>query len=364
LRHLAAELDELKRRGLFRDPEPGPAPETTFASNDYLGLAGRPVGPSAAGAGASRLIAGEHEVHRRTEKAFAHWLGTEDALLFTSGYAANVGAVSALAGPDDVIVSDALNHASLIDGARLSRARVVIVPHGQVEAVREALANEGASRRRWVLVESYYSMDADGPDLGELRSVCDAADAALFVDEAHALGVLGPGGRGRCAEAGIRPDVLVGTLGKAFGGQGAFVAGSPDLRAWLWNRARSFVFSTGLAPVSTAAALEALDVVEADPDRGARVLELAGRFRTALGAPVDGTTVLGFGQIVPIVVGTEDRAVRLSELLAEAGYAIAPIRPPTVPDGASRIRITITAAHTRADVDGLASAVAAALRRL
>lgn len=365
LRHLAADLADLRRRGLFRDPHPAPATGASFASNDYLGLADRSLGTSTAGAGASRLIAGEREAHRTTELAFASWLGVEDALLFTSGYAANVGAMSALAGAEDLVVSDALNHASLIDGARLSRAKVVVVPHGRVEAVAGALVDAPKHRRAWVLVESYYSMDADGPDLRALREICDARDAALVVDEAHALGVLGPGGRGRCAEAGVEPDVLVGTLGKAFGGQGAFVAGSADLRTWLWNRARSFVFSTGLSPASATAALDALYSVQRHPERGEAVLARAARLRGAIATVArPGVEVGGFGHVIPVVVGEPDRAVRLSRLLADAGYAIAPIRPPTVPDGRARIRITVTARHTDEDVERLAVALVDALGRL
>ena len=217
LAHLAEQLDQLEREGLRRHARPPAKPGTlSFCSNDYLGLAGRAAPPAASGSGASRLIAGERDEHRRLERAFATWLDVEDVLAFSSGYAANVGALSALAGAGDLIVSDSLNHASLIDGARLSRARVAVVPHGDRGAIERALIDRRETRA-WVVVESYYSMDADGPDLAALRHLCDTRGAALYVDEAHALGVLGPGGRGRCAEAGVTPDVLVGTLGKAFG---------------------------------------------------------------------------------------------------------------------------------------------------
>lgn len=248
LQHLDAELAELERRDLLRRPPPPADPRLrSFCSNDYLGLAADPPPPAPSGSGASRLIAGERAEHRELEQRLASWTGTEDALVFSSGYAANVGVLSALASPGDLIVSDALNHASIIDGSRLSRARIAVVPHLDVGAVRAALRTRETGRA-WVVVESYYSMDADGPDLAQLRGACDEAGAALLVDEAHALGVLGPGGRGRCAEAGVRPDVLVGTLGKSLGSQGAFVAGRAVLKSWLWNRARSFVFSTGLSP--------------------------------------------------------------------------------------------------------------------
>ena len=377
LTHLAEQLEQLEHDGLRRDARPAlRRPGTlSFCSNDYLGLANRSAPAAPSGAGASRLIAGEREEHRRLERAFATWLGVEDALAFSSGYAANVGAVSALAGAGDLVVSDALNHASLIDGARLSRARVAVVPHGDPDAVARALADRGEARA-WVLVESYYSMDADGPDLAALRALCDAHGAALYVDEAHALGVLGLAGRGRCAEAGVIPDVLVGTLGKSFGSQGAFVAGRGVLREWLWNRARSFVFSTGLAPVSAAAGLRALQEVIEHPELAARVCDLAARLRSGLlaaaaGGPIAATAsapqvepprVLGFGHVVPVVVGAAERALRWASHMRELGVDVHAIRPPTVPAGSSRIRMTVTAEHRPEDIDRAIDAFASAAR--
>lgn len=382
LDHLAAQLEELDRAGLRRRPAaPVAAGSLSFCSNDYLGLAARPAPPVASGAGASRLIAGERDEHRRLERAFSSWLGIEDALAFTSGYAANVGALSAIAGAGDLVVSDSLNHASLIDGARLSRARVQVVPHGDSDAVARALDKRSDTERRaWVVVESYYSMDADGPDLAALRAICDARGAGLYVDEAHALGVLGPAGRGRCAEAGVAPDVLVGTLGKSFGGQGAFVAGRAVLRDWLWNRARSFVFSTGLAPVSAASAVRALQEVIEHPELGERVRELSARLRSglvqagAVASPhlgdalarlstTDAPRLLGFGHVVPLVVGTPARALRWAERLREHEVEVQAIRPPTVPAGSARIRMTITAQHRPGHIDHAVEAFAKVLRR-
>lgn len=381
LTHLTAALEQLERDGLRRRPaEPVDAEELSFCSNDYLGLAARPAPPAPSGAGASRLISGERAEHRRLERALASWLELDDALVFTSGYAANVGALSALAQAGDLVVSDALNHASLIDGARLSRARVEVVPHNDAGAVADALARR-TEPRAWVAVESYYSMDADGPDLAALRAVCTEHGAGLFVDEAHALGVLGPAGRGRCAEAGVVPDVLVGTLGKAFGSQGAFVGGRAVLREWLWNRARSFVFSTGLAPVSAAAGLRALtDIVEL-PALRERVAELSMRLREGLvsagaalapsgaggHAEVAQSTstqprLLGFGHVVPVVLGTEARALSVAAGLRARGIAVHAIRPPTVPAGSARIRLTITARHTARDVDRAVDAFDQVLR--
>ena len=361
LAFLSDELDALAARGLRRSPaEPLPPDALSFCSNDYLGLASRTPPPAASGSGASRLIAGERVEHRRAERAFADYVGMEDALVFTSGYAANVGVVSALARPGDLLVSDALNHASLIDGARLSKARVAVVPHNDVGAVAEALRTR-TEDRAFVVVESYFSMDADGPDLAALRRVCDEHRAALVVDEAHALGLLGPGGRGRAAEAGVKPDVIVGTFGKAFGGQGAFAAGPAVLRDWLWNRARSFVFSTGLAPVSAAAATRGLEQVIHDEELVARVLALAVRFREGLvGALSDAAgrepalralEVLGFGHVVPVLVGSPDLAMRLAAHLRARGIIVQAVRPPTVPEGTSRLRMTVTGRHVEADID-------------
>lgn len=365
LSHLAAELAELEASGLLRRPaDARPADELSFCSNDYLGLARRLAPAVASGAGASRLVAGEHSAHRELERALSSWLGFDDALLFTSGYAANVGAIAALAGPTDLVVSDALNHASIIDGARLSKARIAIVPHLDVDAVDRALTDRREARA-WVLVESYYSMDADGPDLRALRDVCDRRGAALYVDEAHALGMLGPEGRGLCAEFGVRPDVFVGTLGKALGSQGAFVGGPPELRTWLWNRARSFVFSTGLAPVAAAAASQALALVQAEPDLARTVRRRAHELRRKLrplatGLSPDGRRgfeLLGFGHIVPLVVGAPQRAVRLASALRDRGIALQAIRPPTVPEGRARLRLTVTALQSDEALVALANAL-------
>jgi 8-amino-7-oxononanoate synthase len=330
-----------------------------FCSNDYLGLAKRPAPAAVCGAGASRLVSGEHAIHRELEVAAAELVGQATALVFTSGYAANVGLVSALAGPGDLVVSDALNHASLIDGARLSRATVQVVPHLDLDATAAALARPRAGRA-FVLTESYFSMDADSPDLGALRRLCDEHSAALLVDEAHALGVLGPGGRGLCAEAGVQPDALVGTFGKAFGAGGAFVAGSDALVAWLWNRARSFVFSTGLSPVLAAAALEGVTTAARQPGRRETVLSRAAAVREGLAAL--GLVLRGRGPIVPWIVGDARKAVRVAESLVARGIDVRPIRPPSVPAGTARLRITLTAEHTQGDVDRLVGAIAGALQ--
>ena len=353
LAHLAEALAELRQQDRLRT-RAEPVEGVSFCSNDYLGLAGTPAPAVAGGAGASRLIAGEHAEHGRLERALAGWLGVEQALLFSSGYAANVGALSALVGRGDVVVSDALNHASIIDGLRLARAEVRIVPHLDVAAAERALA-DARGRRAWLVTETYFSMDADSPDLSALRRICDAAGAALIVDEAHALGVFGPDGRGLCAAVGVEPDVRVGTLGKAFGASGAFVAGCRLVVDWLWNRARSHVFSTGPSPASVAVARLNFERAVHDPTLRRTAIRLADRFRDTLRSL--GADVRGHGPIVPWVVGPEPKALEAGALLRHRGVHAVAVRPPTVPEGTSRIRFALTARHTDRDVDQAVTAV-------
>ena len=340
------------------------------SSNDYLGLAGEDVSRETsrrwagvpAGAGASRLIHGTRASHLELEGALAEWVGQETALLFTSGYAANVGLVSSLGQPGTVIVSDALNHASLIDGCRLGRGRVVVIPHLSLAGVRDALSTAGAERARWVVTESYFSMDGDGPDLLALRALCDEFGAALIVDEAHALGVFGPEGAGRCAEVGCRADAVVGTLGKAVGLQGAFVAGPRALRALLWNRARSFVFSTAMSPLLAALGLFHVQQVRAAETRRSLLRDHSFLVRRQLareGVPV---VPASFGPIVGVLAGEEERALALSEALARAGALAQAIRPPTVPQGEARVRLTLSATWTTPKVDDLCARVIRAAR--
>jgi 8-amino-7-oxononanoate synthase len=363
LRHLAQDLEELEQRGLLRI-RPAPVDERIdpriiyLGSNDYLGyrstgrLTRYALGAAAehpAGSGASRLVLGEHRAHRALEQALARWLDVDETIVFSSGYAANLGVMSALASEADLIVSDAWNHASIIDGCRLSRAKIAVVPHNSVEAVRGALRASPA-RRRWVVTEGYFSMEGDTPDLAALRAVCDEEDAALIVDDAHAIGVLGPEGRGCASAAGIRPDVLVGTLGKALGAQGAFVAGSHDLCRWLWNRARPFVFSTGLSPLLAAVAHGAVSEARADGAGRQRLAALGGRLRSGLAAA--GVPIApSYGPILPLLLGEESRAVAWSRRLAEVGVRIQAIRPPTVPNGTSRLRIAVRADLRDEEID-------------
>jgi 8-amino-7-oxononanoate synthase len=359
LRFLENAIASLRRDGLLRERVPASsATAMSFCSNDYLALAARTSQRGAVGAGASRLMAGERLEHAELEQAAADLVRMPDALAFTSGYAANVGTVAALAGREDLVVSDALNHASLVDGARLSRARVEIVPHLDLGAIDAALRLP-RSGRALVVTESYFSMDADAPDLARLRDLCDARGAALIVDEAHALGVLGPEGRGLCAASGARPDALVGTFGKAFGAGGAFVAGCSTLVSWLWNRARPFVFSTGLSPALAAAAADGIRLAAREPERRERALKAASRLRTGLGGL--GLDLRGFGHVVPWIVGDAVAATRIAERVRARGIDVRAVRPPSVPHGTARLRFTTTAAHDDAAVDRAVEAVTVAL---
>jgi 8-amino-7-oxononanoate synthase len=363
--YLEQELQALEEQGLLRArPVPRPAEESLvdICTNDYLGYARRDVsretvGP--AGAGASRLVHGSHRHHYELERELADWCGTEDALVFASSFAANVGLVSALARPGDLIVSDQHNHASVVDGCRLSRARVVVVPHCDAEAVARAL-QEPAARRRWVVSESYFSMDGDSPDLVKLRALADAGDASLIVDEAHALGVFGPEGSGVCRARGVRPDALVGGLGKGLGVQGGFVAGSRSLIHYLANRARPFVFSTGISPCLAAVALDHVRAVRRDDDARQRLRSRCTLFSSLLEEHALARGVSG--PIYPIILGSPDRALRAVARLAAEGYLAQAIRPPTVPAQTSRLRIAVHADHTNAQLEKLASVLSSICR--
>ena len=357
LEDLEAELRDLEARSLLRRPAQVAPGQVVFCSNDYLGLASSPpAGRAPTGAGASRLVSGNTDEHADLERELSTWLRVEASLVFTSGYAANVGALAALLRPGDRVLSDALNHASIIDGVRLARAEVEVYPHLDVAYVARALRAR-PDTRTWVVTESYFGMDADAPDLRALSEACSEGGAGFYVDEAHALGVYGPEGRGRCAEAGVAPDVLVGTLGKALGAGGAFVAGSATLQRWLWNRARSFVFSTGLSPMVAAEAAarvrEARGMDEARARLHARAAELRRGLREL------GCRVVGEGPVVPWVLGDPRRALDAAAALQAAGYFVQAIRPPTVPAGMARLRLSVRATHTAEEVHGLLCAVRA-----
>jgi 8-amino-7-oxononanoate synthase len=374
LAFLEAELSRLEAEGLRRTLLPlhsAQGPEVTlpsgrrvlsFSSNDYLGLAADPRLAAAAvdalarrgtGAGASRLVVGTIDEHEALERDIAAWKGAEAALLFNSGWQANVGVIPALVGPGDLVVSDALNHASLIDGARLSKAEIAVTPHGDVQAVERAL--QRPARRRMVVIDALFSMDGELAPLADLRSVCDRHGAILYVDEAHAAGVFGPDAQGAAAAAGVVADVSMGTLGKALGVFGAYVAGPAVLREYLVTRARSFVFTTALPPAIAAAAREGLRFARAEPWRREKALALARRLTEGLAAR--GVPATSRTQIVPLILGEPAQAVAAADRLLEAGILARPIRPPTVPAGTSRLRLALTAAHEPEHVDALLAAL-------
>jgi 8-amino-7-oxononanoate synthase len=345
-----------------------------FCSNDYLGLAEHPDLAAAAdnaartsgfGAGASRLLSGHLGAHADLELAVAQLVRLPAALLYSTGYQANLGVVTSLAGPEDLIVSDQANHASLIDGCRLSRATVRVYQHLDPVSAREALRTNGRFRRRLLITESLFSMDGDRAPLSDLARIAGDHAATLIVDEAHALGVLGPAGRGLCQDAGIVPDVLIGTLGKAFGAFGGFVAGAEVLRRHLINRSRTFIYTTALPP-PVAAAGSAGVALALSPEGDQRRTILAERIRTLRDAltrlPLPHPLPPHQGPIVPLVMGSDQTAVALAKNLADRGFFVPAVRPPTVPEGTARLRVTLSAAHTESDVADFAAALAAVLR--
>ncbi len=367
---LSHDLDVLASQGLLRSltVRPGPGGKflcdgrdvLNFSSNDYLALAGDPRVTRAAinaveqfgcGAGASRLMSGHLELHEQLETRLAAWLGTEAALVFGSGFLTNLGTLTALAGRGDTILADRLNHASLVDGARMSGADLVRYRHGDTHHLAGLLADDDRMGRSLVVTDSLFSMDGDVADLATIRQLADAHDATLIVDEAHAIGVLGPAGRGTLAEMGITADVMVGTMSKAMGGYGGFVAGSATLREFLINRSRSFIYSTGLPPACLGAGIGALDVIEdASGQLGQTLLARAATMRAIL---TDGGLDVGpsVSQIIPVMVGDNDKAVALSEALAGRDILAVAVRPPTVPAGTARLRLSITLAHTERDIE-------------
>ncbi len=334
-----------------------------FASNDYLGLAGDPrlvraaaaaLDESGAGVGASRLIVGNHRQHVLLEAAVADWQRCGGVRLFNTGYAANVGVLASLLRAGDVVFSDELNHASIIDGCRLSRAEIVVFRHCDVTALEAALeARPG--RRRIVVTESLFSMDGDLADVAAIAALCRRHDAALVLDEAHAVGVIGPEGRGLAAMHGVVPDVVIGTFGKALGAFGAFAATSRAVADLLWNRARPLVFSTGLPPSVPASARAALEIARgSDGDQRRRELaEHARRLRELIprvgGAPTSA--------ICPIVIGDDRAVMSCTDRLLADGVFVQGIRPPTVPAETSRLRVGLSAAHTPQQVDLLGEAL-------
>lgn len=379
---LAAELAQLRERDLYRvrrvvagahgvELEVDGRRCVNFCANDYLGLAADPrladaarraLGDSGTGSGAAALVSGYNREHRRLEEALAQYTGRPRALLFSSGWAANLGVVRALLGRGDTLVADALNHASLIDAGRLSGAHCVRVAHADTAAFERALSEAQRAGGRVLLAsDAVFSMDGDRADVPSLAALCARHDAGFLLDDAHGFGVLGAEGRGAAECLAPGPDAYVATLGKALGVAGAFVAGSEALIEYLIQRARTWVFSTAPPPALAAAARAALAIVAAEPERRDRLHANVAHLRA--GALQRGIA-LGDSRtpIQPLLLGAETRALAVSAALFQRGYWVAAIRPPTVPAGTARLRITLSAAHTRAQIEGLLDALAESLR--
>ncbi len=332
-----------------------------MCSNDYLGLAGHPALIEAArtamqkygfGAGASRLMSGTTFLHRALEDRIASFKGTEAALVFNSGYAANTGIIPALVREGDVILSDALNHASIVDGCRLSKARTEVYRHGDAVRVEELLQKSSNARRKLIVTDGVFSMDGDIAPVDRLVSLAEQYGAILMVDDAHATGVLGKSGKGTIEHFKLdgRIPVQIGTLGKALGSFGAYIAGSRDLIEYMLNTSRSFMFSTALPPAVCAASSAAIDIVEREPERRKQLWENRKRLIQGL-AFLNITTGATETPIIPIMVGDSEKALKASNKLFEYGIYAGAVRPPTVPDGRARIRITVMATHSADDID-------------
>ncbi|MBR56684.1 MAG: 8-amino-7-oxononanoate synthase [Myxococcales bacterium] len=358
---LSIQLDDLRQRGLYRSlREPTGVP---LSSNDYLGLSRSPEITAALvdalqegvdhGSTGSRLLTGHRGRFDRLESDFARWQNRPAALFFATGYSANVGLLSSILGPDDVVVSDSLNHASLIDGIRLGRAERCIVPHLDIQAVEEAVRTPRTGQC-YVVVESVYSMDGDLADLNRLNTLCAEHGAHLIVDEAHATGLFGPRGAGRITDLGIEDAIFasIHTCGKALGQSGAFICGSDALRQTLINRARSFIYSTAPPPFLAAGLAKAIELVQADPERRQKPLRLAQQLRNRLKDSVS----IGSSEshIVPLIVHTANASIALAEMLRGLGWDVYPIRPPTVPEGECRIRLVMNASLEPHQIDKLA----------
>lgn len=379
------ELILLEERGLLRDinvlPETGSEINVggskllNFSSNDYLGLArDRRLKEAAidavkkfgAGATASRLLTGHLILHQELEDDLARMMVAEAALVFGSGFLTNLGVLTSIAGPGDRVFSDRLNHASLIDGIRLSKAHCDRFHHKDMDHLEDLLKKRSEMPGRKIIVsESVFSMDGDIAPLGDLSQLAERYHAMLIIDEAHAIGVMGWQGGGACAIPGkeIRPDITIGTLSKALGGYGGFVACSKSIRRLLINKARSFIYSTGLPPACLGSAREAVGIVMTEPELGKNLLEKARRFHGLLVRY--GVSMAGFeSHILPLIIGENDAVMRFSEMLLEKGLLVKGIRPPTVPPGTARVRLSLTLSMTDASLESAAKIIADSLKEL
>ena len=377
---IGEELGELQRQGLLRHLQVRESPPVSgmvqidgqslinFGSNDYLGLAAdvRLVdavkqfsGQLGWGAGASAVVNGRGALHCRLENELAQFSQSESALLFPTGFAANVGVITSLVRQGDQVFSDQLNHASIIDGCRLSGAAINIYRHSDIDHLAELLATSSASGRRLIVTDSIFSMDGDLAPLEEIARLAEQYGAMFVVDEAHATGVLGDKGRGACEQLNVESavDVRVGTLSKALGSMGGYVSGSHDLIQWIYNRARSYMFSTAQPEAISAASLAALKVVQSEPQRREKLLKMSDQLRRRI-KEIGFNVANSSTQIIPILIGDNQAVVKLSQKLRSEGLFIPAIRPPAVLDGKARLRISLTSQHQSDQLDRLCECLA------
>ncbi len=366
------EINDLKKKGLYRELRTVEGEQDSsvlingkrvlmFSSNNYLGLANHPGIKKASmdaalyygtGSGGSRLISGSMEVHRTLEKELALFKGTDGALLFSSGYHANVGAISALAGEGDLILSDEFNHASIVDGCRLSRGEVRVYKHGDMNSLKEILRRSSKFKRRLIVTDSVFSVDGDIAPLPDIVDLAEKYSALVMVDDAHGTGVLGKKGKGAIEHFGLegKVEIQMGTLGKALGSFGAYIAGSEDLIQYLVNKTRSLLYTTALPPSVCGSALAALKILGERPELVSQLRNNASYFRKGmrdLGYPISesGTPIL------PLILRDPFVTMNMARSLFDEGVYVQGIRPPTVPEGTSRLRITLMASHTREQLD-------------
>ena len=366
------EINDLKKKGLYRELRTVEGEQDSsvvingkrvlmFSSNNYLGLANHPGLKKASmdaalyygtGSGGSRLISGSMEVHRTLEKELALFKGTDGALLFSSGYHANVGAISALAGEGDLILSDEFNHASIVDGCRLSRGEVRVYKHGDMNSLKEILRRSSKFKQRLIVTDSVFSVDGDIAPLPDIVDLAEKYSALVMVDDAHGTGVLGKKGKGAIEHFGLegKVEIQMGTLGKALGSFGAYIAGSEDLIQYLVNKTRSLLYTTALPPSVCGSALAALKILGERPELVSQLRNNASYFRKGmrdLGYPIpeSGTPIL------PLILRDPFVTMNMARSLFDEGVYVQGIRPPTVPEGTSRLRITLMASHTREQLD-------------
>ena len=375
---LRKQLDELKSRNLLRKMHTLNSAQdrrvlingkwyVSFCSNNYLGLANHPKVKEAAaqaiekygwGAGASRLISGNFELHQELERKITDFKNCEAAIVFPTGYMANVGTITALVGADDAVICDRLNHASIIDGVRMSGARLFVYKHCDCESLEEALKRTQKYRRRLVITDTIFSMDGDVAPLDEIEALARRHGAMLMVDEAHAVGFLGRRGSGAVEHFRLegKVDIVMGTLSKAIGGIGGYIGGSSTIINFLKNKARSFIYTTALPPAASAAAIAGIEIIEQNPQLLDRLRHNSQYLRAALTAhniDIQRSTT----QIIPIITREAKSALELSQKLYRAGILAPAIRPPSVPDGQSRIRISLMAQHTEEDMNNLVNLI-------